>query len=444
MKEKDNMKHNFDDLRKTYKEIIYHSYYVIEEKDEYKIIFCFEVPNLATFNPSLSFNKNIVSNGNINKSLFNAIVFRIGLAELVSYYKIVCPKRIVVEAGYLDMDEQRWFKKLYFNGLQEFFYKNSINVSEDELFKFIIKSNKTTIDDIKYCGDGNLIPLGGGKDSIVTLELLKGFDNKTFSINPKEEHYKCSGETELFAVKRDIEINKIIDLNKKGFLNGHIPISSVYAFISYLIAYLSNRKYIVLSNEGSANEATIIGTNINHQYSKSFEFEKDFYTYTKKYFKIDINYFSLLRPLKEIQIAYLFSKLDKYHKIFRSCNLGSKETPWKWCCKCPKCLFVFISLRPFISLQKLEEIFGTNMLDDKSLEKDFLELIGESETKPFECVGTIEEVKYALNRISGDNSYLVNLYKSKYYKDVDIDIHKLYYEHNIPDQYLNILEEHIY
>ena len=124
--------------------------------------------------------------------------------------------------------------------------------------------------------------------------------------------------------------------------------------------------------------------------------------------------------------------------------MGSKETPWKWCCKCPKCLFVFISLRPFISLQKLEEIFGTNMLDDKSLEKDFLELIGESETKPFECVGTIEEVKYALNRISDDNSYLVNLYKSKYYKDVDIDIHKLYYEHNIPDQYLNILEEHIY
>jgi hypothetical protein len=72
------------------------------------------------------------------------------------------------------------------------------------------------------------------------------------------------------------------------------------------MAYLTNRKYIVLSNEGSANEPTVIGTNINHQYSKTYEFECDFYQYTKKYFNIDIKYFSLLRPIKEIQIAYLF------------------------------------------------------------------------------------------------------------------------------------------
>ena len=85
------------------------------------------------------------------------------------------------------------------------------------------------------------------------------------------------------------------------------------------------------------------------------------------------------------------------------------------------------------------------MLDDKELENYFLELIGEAETKPFECVGTIDEVKYALNKIieDNDNSYLVNLYKAKYYKAVDIDIHKLYYEHNVPDEYLNILKEAI-
>jgi len=439
------MNHSFDELRSTYNEIIYRSYNVSFDGEEIKISFNFEIPNLVSFNPSISFNKSIVTNKNIDDKLLNAIVFRIGLVELISYYKVCCPKSIILEAGYIDEDEQKWFKKLFYNGLGEFFYKNNIEVSEDELFTFINKGEKIVIDNVTYNGEGNLIPIGGGKDSIVTFELLKGFDNKTVAMNPKDEHYKCSNGVDLITIKRNFDREKLMDLNSKGYLNGHIPFSAVVAFVTYLVAYLSNRKYIVLSNEGSANESTVIGTNINHQYSKSYEFERDFYDYTKKYFKIDINYFSLLRPIKEIQIAYLFSKLDNYHKIFKSCNLGSKEDPWVWCCKCPKCLFVYIILRAFLPQDKLIDIFGTNMLDDKELENYFLELIGEAETKPFECVGTIDEVKYALNKIieDNDNSYLVNLYKAKYYKVVDIDIHKLYYENNVPDEYLNILKEAI-
>lgn len=439
------MNHSFDELRSTYNEIIYRSYNVSFDGEEIKISFNFEIPNLVSFNPSISFNKSIVTNKNVDDKLLNAIVFRIGLVELISYYKVCCPKNIILETGYIDEDEQKWFKKLFYNGLGEFFYKNNIEVSEDELFTFINKGEKIVIDNVIYNGEGNLIPIGGGKDSIVTFELLKGFDNKTVTMNPKDEHYKCSKGVDLIAIKRSFDREKLMDLNSKGYLNGHIPFSAVVAFVTYLVAYLSNRKYIVLSNEGSANESTVIGTNINHQYSKSYEFERDFYDYTKKYFKIDINYFSLLRPIKEIQIAYLFSKLDNYHKIFKSCNLGSKENPWVWCCKCPKCLFVYIILRAFLPQDKLIDIFGTNMLDDKELENYFLELIGEAETKPFECVGTIDEVKYALNKIieDNDNSYLVNLYKAKYYKAVDIDIHKLYYEHNVPDEYLNILKEAI-
>ncbi len=439
------MNHSFDELRSTYNEIIYRSYNVSFDGEEIKVSFNFEIPNLVSFNPSISFNKSIVTNKNVDDKLLNAIVFRIGLVELISYYKVCCPKNIILEAGYIDEEEQNWFKKLFYNGLGEFFYKNNIEVSEDELFTFINKGEKIVIDNVIYNGEGNLIPIGGGKDSIVTFELLKGFDNKTVTMNPKDEHYKCSNGVDLIAIKRNFDREKLMDLNSKGYLNGHIPFSAVVAFVTYLVAYLSNRKYIVLSNEGSANESTVIGTNINHQYSKSYEFERDFYDYTKKYFKIDINYFSLLRPIKEIQIAYLFSKLDNYHKIFKSCNLGSKENPWVWCCKCPKCLFVYIILRAFLPQDKLIDIFGTNMLDDKELENYFLELIGEAETKPFECVGTIDEVKYALNKIieDNDNSYLVNLYKAKYYKVVDIDIHKLYYEHNVPKEYLNILKEAI-
>ena len=438
----DNMNKNFDELRKLYSEIIYESYSDLDTDQELIIKYRFVIPGLKEFEPTITLNKSMITNKDLNSNLMNAIIFRIGLIELISYYKCVCPKNVVIKAGYLEEEETKWFRKLFYNGLSEFLYMNSIHVSEEDLLTFIIEGEETNLTGITYEGYGNLIPIGGGKDSLVTKELLKGYDNKFFAINPKAEHFMCVGDGELLYVQRAIDKN-LIELNKKGYLNGHTPFSALVAFISYLVAYLSNRKYIVLSNEGSANEPTIIGTNVNHQYSKTYEFEQDFYNYTKKYFQIDINYFSMLRPIKEVQIAYLFSKYKNYHKVFRSCNKGSKQTPWVWCLSCPKCLFIYIMLRAFLSITEMTDIFGCNLLDDKTLEKDFLELIGESDTKPFECIGTIDEVKFALNKIilSGDNSYLTNLYKNNYYSDIDIDLSKFYYDNNVIEEYKEILKE---
>ena len=435
------MQDRFNELRETYKEIIYKEYNVIDDNNELKIEFNFEIPNLKTFKPTITLNKGYMINDNIDNNLFNLIIFNIGMIELISYYKCVCPKKVVIEAGYLNEEQQSWFKKLFYNGLGEFFYVNNIDVKEEDLFDFVIKGEKIEINP-DYKGQGNLIPIGGGKDSNVSLELLKEYDNKCFIINPKQVHLECANH-DVYSIKRTIDKN-LIELNKQGFLNGHTPFSAIVAFTSYLVAYLTQRKYIVLSNEGSANEPTVLGTNINHQYSKTYEFENDFYEYTKKYFKIDIKYFSLLRPVKEIQIAYLFSKYKKYHKIFRSCNVGSKENPWIWCGNCPKCLFVYIILEAFLTKEEVIDIFGSNLLDNKNLEKDFIELIGESDTKPFECIGTIDEVRFAMNRIiKKDDSYLANLYKEKYYKEEDIDLSKLYYENNVPSEYLEILKDAI-
>ena len=437
------MNKKFEELREKYSKIIYRNYQIIDEEENMKIQYCFEIPDLCEFRPYILVSKNCIVNDDVNPYLLHAIIFRLGLIELISYYKCICPKVIEIEAGSIDEYEQKWFKKLFYNGLGEFFHVNQIHISEEDLFQFVITGESEELPTISYQGFGNLIPIGGGKDSLVTLELLKDYDNKCFMINPKDVHYACAGDLESYTVKRVID-PELLELNRQGFLNGHTPFSAIVAFVSYLISYLSNRKYIVLSNEGSANEPTVIGTNINHQYSKTYEFENDFYEYTKNTFKIDIHYFSLLRPLKEIQIAYLFSKLKKYHKIFRSCNVGSKSTPWTWCCSCPKCLFIFIVLRAFMPKEEVVSIFGENLLDKESLEKDFLELIGEADTKPFECIGTIDEVKYAMNQIiKEDSSYLSNLYREKYYEEVDIDLSKTYYENHVDEKYLKVLEEAI-
>ena len=136
---------------------------------------------------------------------------------------------------------------------------------------------------------------------------------------------------------------------------------------------------------------------INHQYSKSYEFEKDFEFYSNKYLKAPVKYFSFLRPLNELQIAMLFSKHEKYHSTFKSCNVGSKSKEWKWCCDCPKCLFVYTILSHFLYKDKLIHIFGTDMFENKNLLNTFIELTGYGETKPFECVGTKEEINLSLD-----------------------------------------------
>ena len=101
-------------------------------------------------------------------------------------------------------------------------------------------------------------------------------------------------------------------------------------------------------------------------------------------------------------------------------------------------------LRAFMSKDDVVNIFGGNLLDKESLKKDFLELIGESDTKPFECIGTIDEVKYAMNRIiKDDDSYLSKLYRDNYYEDINIDLSKIYYENNVIEEYMTILEEAI-
>lgn len=409
----------FQELRKQYPNFIYEKYEINEIDDQIEIKFYFNIEGLAHFNPTLTIDKKYISNKSINKDFLNYLIFNIGMVELVSYVKCTCSPNIIVKCGYLDEYQKNWFKKLYYNGLGEFLYRNQICIDEDELFDI------TTCGDyeefaIDYSGTGNLIPVGGGKDSNVTLELLKNQDNTCFIINPKGANILCAkiagyGDNTI-TVKRVID-KKIIELNSNGFLNGHTPFSAIVAFVSYMCAYLSNKKNIVLSNEDSANEATVLDSNVNHQYSKTFEFENDFNDYTKKYFKIDIKYFSLLRPITEFQIGMLFSNYKKYHSAFKSCNLGSKEEVWNWCGKCSKCLFVFIILSPFLYRDELVNIFGRDLYEDKELLDTFLELLGYKETKPFECVGTYGEVRYAVSLLINklDNlPYLLRYYKDNY------------------------------
>ena len=387
----------YSSLRVAHPTFYYKNYEIDIKNGSICITYHFEIENLAKFSPcwELPIGENAVE---ISDKNFQAMVFNLGLAELVSYWKITCSPKVKIECGNLSPRQINWWKKLYYHGLGEFFYLNHINADEN-FMRIECAGQPDAISPSKRFLKGNLIPVGGGKDSNVTLELLHDFksDNHPYIINPRGatvDSVLVAGYTNTLTAKRTLD-KEMLRLNKEGYLNGHTPFSAIVAFSSVLTAYVNNIKYVVLSNESSANESTVAGSTVNHQYSKSFEFENDFNTYEKEFIKSGVYYFSLLRPLSEYQIASYFSKLENYHGVFKSCNKGSHTNIW--CADCPKCLFVYCILSPFLSPDELTKIFGRDMGSDENLISTLNQLIGnETDEKPFECVGSRDEVNFAL------------------------------------------------
>ncbi len=452
----------FNEYREKYKEFYYNSYSINEDDEAIYLEYEFEIPGLTKFTPKLSILKKEMQFKSLENNYVKNMVFNIGLIELISYWKSTCSPKIIIKCGYLNEEQINWWKKLYFYGLGELLYTNNIKTNINDLLDIkCLESNKEIISDenIEDNFEGYIVPIGGGKDSVVTLDTLKIDRNKDYCliINPKPVTLKCAeiaglGYNNIIEIKRSID-QKLIELNKKGFINGHTPFSAMLAFVSYFVAYLLSKKYIALSNENSANESNVVGEKINHQYSKSFEFECDFEEYAEKYLKMPIKYFSFLRPLNELQIAKIFSKHEKYHKVFKSCNVGSKEKEWKWCLNCAKCLFAYIILSPYLYKNKLVSIFGADMFENKDLLETFIELTGNGENKPFDCVGTYEEVNFAISKTieniesrNGTLPYLLQYYKNNYkLVDTKDDITKRYNnENNLNEEQNEILRKEVF
>ena len=416
----------YDSFRQTYPEFVYEKYGYDVQPDGLHIVFKFRIGNDICFQPTAYIPNRSFLQFDQPDEVMDTLVFNIGMIELVSYWKCYCPPTVRVACGTLDDSQVAFWKKLYFQGLGEFFYTNGIHATMEDFMGIeclnesmsdclhsntqALKHSSTqalkhsSTQAIKHSSNQAfyLVPIGGGKDSVVTLELLTAQDNVHVTpliMNPRGATIGCV-EAAGYRMDDVLVVHRCIDplllqLNSQGCLNGHTPFSAMLAFYTLLAAQLSGHGRIALSNENSANESTGVGTSVNHQYSKGLEFENDFRRYVADHIPFGADYFSFLRPLSELQIAMLFSRQEKYFDVFRSCNAGSKQDIW--CGQCAKCLFAYIILSPFIAPQRLNSIFGKNMLDDMTLKPFFDQLVGTEATKPFECVGTISEVNSALS-----------------------------------------------
>ena len=406
-----------EELRKKYPEFVYKGYTYETKARDLHISFDFAVPARRGGGGEIKFRPRVVIKNmpygllsRAKQPWFDNLVFHLGLAEMPSYWKATASPKIIIEAGSLNKAQINWWHYVFTRGMGQYFYENKIDFRPKN-FLAIESSGKGREDlltsEVNKSGVNEpgriLVPIGGGKDAVVTYELLKKAHAqiRPFVLNPKREQeaiLKVMGERNPIIVERTID-PELLELNRKGYLNGHTPFSAYLAFLTTLCAALFDYKYIALSNERSSNEGNVdyLGSTINHQYSKSFDFEKKFRAYSKKYLAENVDYFSFLRPLYELQIAKLFSQYPKYFGAFLSCNeahktaSGSKKPTGTWCGKCSKCLFVFASLYPFGEEKQLISIFGSNLFRDQSLIPLMEELVGDRRFKPFECVGTIKE-----------------------------------------------------
>ena len=101
-------------------------------------------------------------------------------------------------------------------------------------------------------------------------------------------------------------------------------------------------------------------------------------------------------------------------------------------------------LSPFVDKERLIEIFGHDLLDDETLSETFYGLINPDATKPFECVGTREEINYAIQLTIANSEEplpkLLEWYRSNNQYQVNRNITEYFNpEHNIPEPYLKAL-----
>jgi hypothetical protein len=329
----------------------------------------------------------------------------------VSYYKTAAPPVINFGTTALTAAEEAFLREFYLQGLAEFAYRNKLDLTPLQL-QAQRAPDQPSAPPQASAPKRALVPFGGGIDSIVTVEQVRQqADVALFVVSRAADRFDAieqpAAVTGLPVVRAEREIDpQLLRSAELGFLNGHVPVTGILSAIAVLAAVLEDRDAVVMSNEWSASIPTLEfdGHPVNHQFSKSEEFEAAFRAALANQGSSAArlpDYFSWLRDRTELWVGREFASLRPYHASFRSCNKAFYTERARrfahWCGQCDKCVFIDLILAPFLPAGALRQIFAVagEPLDDPALKPKFRSLLGAG-AKPFECVGEVTECRAAV------------------------------------------------
>ncbi len=325
----------------------------------------------------------------------------------VSYWKTCCPPRIEIEGDGLSTADAAFWTETYNSGLGEFYVRNGLDPAGLARFPGSVEvpplAGVTGLEGEAATGPA-IVLSGGGKDSVVAYEMVRraGREATTLTVVPAGLDWRLAPDLEGRGLRVYRRLDpRILELNRNGAYNGHVPFSAILAFTAQLVAVLGGYGAVIAANErsASAGNLTVDGIEVNHQWSKSRHFEELFQSWQRRHLTRIPLYFSLLRPLSELKIAQLFAAFPQWFESVTSCNTNFRQRGGmgrRWCGKCSKCVFASALLTSWLDDAGIATVFGVSPLADAENLPIVEQLLGLRDHKPWDCVGTPDEVTAAL------------------------------------------------
>lgn len=393
---------------KTVKQFTFDRYEFNE--DQAKADFYYKTDAGHTFKESLTFNVNMSKT--YSETALEAALRLYWYVAGSSYYKAHMAPEIV--ASGLDEWQAQSLSHLYKHGLGEFLYQNQLNPNRVAHFLPDTENRTQRESSSAISGsNGSLVAIGGGKDSLVTVERFnqQGDNFSSFRINTPDQAANpgwVQEQLDLIGAPQ-VQVTRTIDaflISDEQQYKGHVPVTAIVSAAAIIAAVLGNFTEVVFSNEASADEPTINdyhGMPINHQYAKSTEAEQTLQTWVHRYISRDLKYYSFLRDTTELEIAEIFAKevFAKYKGKWSSSNTNFRQdaaNKLDWDLTSPKTCTVFALLAPYVPREELIAEFGGNPLRVEENFETWQKLLGKRQSKPFECVASTEEMQVSLEK----------------------------------------------
>lgn len=267
---------------------------------------------------------------------------------------------------------------------------------------------------------GKLLMLcGGGKDSLATAKLLEGagvpYEAMVYSHSiygkAQRQHDLIDSmlrHTSARRVHRGWVYDTALDspaarVHPEYGVKRMLSAETVSSYWTALpIALQHDFERVALGVTKSTDEHNFTwektGEEINYLWGMSVRAEKLLHDYIRAEIAENLSYFHLLRPIYDLLV---FSLLTRDQAAVTSTHSCAQQKPW--CCRCPKCIYVWMHLVAYLDDWVVDQMFRENLFDLPENRSFIRKMLGIEGYKPWDCMGTVSEtqVAYLLCRAKG-------------------------------------------